>query len=107
MYSYNNVPLLARWFNDQPAISTGLLCVRRMKDYHAVRFRMYVEQAVADANAGNNSVCDACFVAAFRTRQQKWVHEPWNASSTLLPAEPVGDTVSIARKLQAKARGLP
>ena len=74
-----------------------------MKDYHAVRFRMYVEQAVADANAGKSSVCDACFVAAFRARQQKWVHEPWNASSMLLPAEPVGDTVDIARKLQAKA----
>ena len=66
---------------------------------------MYVEQAVADANAGKTSVCDACFVARFRARQQKWVHEPWNASSTRLPPEPVGDTVDIARKLQAKAHG--
>jgi hypothetical protein len=81
-------------------ITLCLLCVRRIKDYQAVRFRMYVEQAAADASAGKSSVCEACFVAAFRARQQQWVHEPWNSTSTLLPAEPVGDTVAIARKLQ-------
>ena len=84
--------------------SDRLAVVRRIKDYQAVRFRMYVEQAVADAKAGTISVCETCFVASFRARQQQWVHEPWN--KTLLPAEPVGDTVAIARKLQAKARGI-
>jgi alpha-N-acetylglucosaminidase len=71
-----------------------------MSDYQAVRFRMYVAQAIADAKAGKSTVCHSCFVAAFRARQQKWMHEPWN--KTRLPATTTGDTIAIARRLQAQ-----
>ena len=70
-------------------------------DYQAVRMQFFVAQAVEDANAGATDVDTKKFEAAFRARQQSWVYEPWN--QTKLPAEAVGDTVSIARKLQAKA----
>ena len=69
-----------------------------IKDYHAVRFQMFVSQAVADATANKSQVDVKAFEAAFRERQQLWVHAPWN--KTTLPAEPVGDTVAVARKLQ-------
>lgn len=58
-----------------------------------------MNQAVEDAKANKTSVDVKTFEAAFRERQQLWVHAAWN--QTLLPSEPVGDTVAIARKLQA------
>ena len=70
-----------------------------LKDYQAMRLRTFVAQAVADAKAGKKTVDTVAFVAAFRARQQEWVYAPWNSS--LLPAVAVGDTVAIARRLQA------
>ena len=70
-----------------------------IKDYQAVRMQMFVAQAVADATAGHATVDAAKFTADFRARQQVWVHKPWD--NDVLPAEPVGDTVAISRKLQA------
>ena len=69
-----------------------------LREYQVIRYRTYVQQAVKDAAAGRAHVQGTVAEAAFRARQQEWVHEPWDAKQ--LPATAVGDTVAIARRLQ-------
>jgi len=73
-----------------------------LRDYQAVRLRMFVEQAADDAAANASNVDIVKVVARFKARQVAWANAGWN--ETWLPAVPVGDTVAISRQLQQKAR---
>ena len=55
-----------------------------MWEYQAVRLRMFSAQVAVDVEAGSTTINVSKFVGDMFTRQQKWVQEPWNATTLTL-----------------------